>query len=116
MHAAIAKTNSRDAAPMADMDAALSEKGGAGSVSYAGERRQHGMQSQEVAICTEIELPGGYKVKVCRYCRIPSNAKSPLPAGCFTAWDPLVPWSEGTRNKPRGLVCRICSVASRLSM
>ena len=51
-------------------------------------------------------------IKLCKYCRNKSSDHSPLPPGCFPIWDPYMPWNDGTKSKPRGLVCRICIVVS----
>lgn len=59
--------------------------------------------------CTEVVLPDAYKVKVCKFCRTASWQKTPLPLGLYPAWDPLVPWHQGRRDRPTGVVCRICS-------
>lgn len=53
-------------------------------------------------------LPAGYKSKRCKICRSYSHSRSPLPAGIFPSFDPLLPWADGRKEKPRGCVCRIC--------
>ena len=58
--------------------------------------------------CNSVDLPSTYKVKVCKFCRASSWTKSPLPPGIFTHWDPLLPWSQGRRDKPMGFMCKIC--------
>ena len=58
--------------------------------------------------CNAVDLPSTYKVKVCKFCRASSWTKSPLPPGIFTHWDPLLPWSQGRRDKPLGFMCKIC--------
>lgn len=58
--------------------------------------------------CNSVDLPSTYKVKVCKFCRASSWTKSPLPPGIFTHWDPLLPWSQGRRDKPLGFMCKIC--------
>ena len=53
-------------------------------------------------------LPAGYRSKRCKYCRTFSHSRTPLPLGIFNSWDPLLPWADGKKEKPKGLVCRIC--------
>lgn len=52
--------------------------------------------------------PAGYKTKRCKYCRAYSSSKTPLPAGVYPSWDPIIPWFAGKQLNPKGLVCRIC--------
>ena len=56
----------------------------------------------------EFDFGAGYKCRVCKFCRVPSWAKSPLPSGIFSQWDPLMPWQNGKRDRPLGQLCRIC--------
>lgn len=73
--------------------------------------RSESGQSDMLAVvekCNDIALPDNYKVKVCKYCRSASWQKTPLPMGLYPAWDPLVPWYQGRKEKPAGFVCRIC--------
>lgn len=54
------------------------------------------------------EQPPSYKVKRCKFCRAYSHSKCPVPPDCFPAWKPLIPWAAGSRDKPKGCVCKIC--------
>lgn len=62
----------------------------------------------DVPAVGEGSLPSGYRSKRCKYCRTYSHARTPIPLGIFNAWDPLIPWADGKKNRPRGLVCRLC--------
>jgi len=33
-----------------------------------------------------------------------------LPSGIFAAWDPVIPWQNGKKDKPNGVVCKICAI------
>ena len=64
---------------------------------------------------TSFELPAGYKAKRCKYCRVFSTAATPVPEGVFPSFDPLIAWAAGKRERPKGLVCRICLTAPQLT-
>ena len=69
--------------------------------------------NHELMKCDEFAIPDGYKMKLCRFCRTPSWAKSPLALSMFASWQPLIPWNQGRKEKPAGTVCRICALESR---
>ena len=55
-----------------------------------------------------ISIPTGYKAKRCKLCRTFSTARTPMPLGISPGWDPLIPWAAGKKDRPKGLVCRLC--------
>ena len=77
------------------------------------ESRDIRTMNHELMKCEEFDVPDGYKMKTCRFCRTPSWAKSPLALSMFSGWSPLVPWNQGRKEKPAGTVCRICAIESR---
>lgn len=60
--------------------------------------------------------PEKYKVKRCKYCRTCSIVKSPLCEDCFPSWWPLMPWADGRRDSPKGLICKLCNIVSLIEM
>lgn len=56
-----------------------------------------------------FDVPPGYKMKKRKYCRTASFASSPFASGLYPSWDPIVPWNDGKRDRPKGLVCKPCA-------
>ena len=58
-------------------------------------------------LITKFALPPEYEVRYCDFCKQSSLADNPFVdhADC-KAWGHQLPWGNGTREKPRGNLCR----------
>lgn len=56
------------------------------------------------------ELPIGYKVKRCKFCKCWSTDLCPWPLKntLLSNWEPLMPWQRGTVKKPVSDECKLC--------
>ena len=63
-----------------------------------------------------VHLCEGYKPRRCKFCMVWSTAKCPwdLVGSILEAWNPLIPWARGNKDKPSGESCKVCVIASRL--
>ena len=56
------------------------------------------------------DLPAGYKVKRCKFCKCWSTDLCPWPLknSLLSAWEPLMPWQRGSVKKPVSDECKMC--------
>lgn len=61
-----------------------------------------------------VHLASDYKGRKCRWCHSWSFSLCPWPltGTVLAAWDPLLPWARGTKEKPIGSCCKVCIVVS----
>ena len=58
--------------------------------------------------CCDFDPPEKYKVRRCKYCRAHSWMANPISGDQYPAWNPVIPWADGSKTKPKGNICKLC--------
>jgi hypothetical protein len=90
---------------VAATDDELNSVTSASAVAFVSDARL--MPEEITALITRFALPPAYDVRYCEFCKSSSLSDNPFTdhVDC-KAWCHQIPWGNGTREKPRGNLCR----------